>query len=306
MKVPLAGLATDGFRDLIETGYTGMELLQWLQNLAINGVNGMSATVEIQKEENCLVEKGERSNPWGEVLGAGQKTEQVMGSVTGDDVDIKKHHLNGWAEDPTGPVKECERPIEVQQTNRGSREVQMEEIKTLPSSLRKVKVLARSPGVKGTFFANKDELNGPGKNGLILSYEEKKSGTWKGDGVGSNGVGNGWLGDDSFYSEDDILKRVNRRRGRKKVVHTVSKRKGAEGEIKHGRRGRPKGSRNKPKTEAISPLRSQADTGIVTASAWAERAWILSKKLGVEFDGDDGVIVKQLAVQVRQNHPNLL
>lgn len=125
------------------------------------------------------------------------------------------------------------------------------------------------------------------------------------DGVdGSGGSNPGLLGDDDNFLEDQILSRVNRRRGRKKVIQAAEKRKGDLGERTLVKRGRPKGSRNKTTIVARLPSRTQEGVGIESSVAWAQQAWSLGKQLGVVFDGDDDEMVKKLAVKVRKNHPN--
>lgn len=149
-------------------------------------------------------------------------------------------------------------------------------------------------------------LSRPDIYGLALSDEEMGIAGCEVHGAGSDGSGFGLIGDDENFTEDQILSRVIRRRGRKKVAKAADKRKGTVHVNTQVKRGRPRGSRNKPKQEANMPPRTQEDAGVVNSMAWAQQAWNLSKQFGVVYDGDDGEIVSKLAVQVRKNHPNFL
>lgn len=72
---------------------------------------------------------------------------------------------------------------------------------------------------------------------------------------------------------------------------------------KSSQRGRPKGSKNKPKplpADFLEPL--QGEDGVSTR---AQRTWLLGKQLGLKPRGSEALMLRGLEAQIRQNHPHL-
>lgn len=72
---------------------------------------------------------------------------------------------------------------------------------------------------------------------------------------------------------------------------------------KSAQRGRPKGSKNKPKPLPVDFLEPvPGEDGVSTHS---QRAWLLGKQLGLKPRGSEALMLRGLEAQIRQNHPHL-
>lgn len=72
---------------------------------------------------------------------------------------------------------------------------------------------------------------------------------------------------------------------------------------KNSQRGRPKGSKNKPKPLPVDFLEPvQGEDGVTTR---AQRTWLIGKQLGLKPRGSEALMIKGLEAQIRLNHPHL-
>lgn len=69
------------------------------------------------------------------------------------------------------------------------------------------------------------------------------------------------------------------------------------------KKGRPKGSKNKPLAvphDFLEPV--TGEDGVTTR---AQRAWLVGKQLGLKPRGSEALMLRGLEAQIRENHPHL-
>lgn len=114
------------------------------------------------------------------------------------------------------------------------------------------------------------------------------------------------LEDQEFQFSDSQVVNVDRkRRGRKKILrHEQHRTQDSVVFPQNRKRGRPRGSKNKPQRVEENRRGHTSDDGVGVETR-AQRVWRLGKKLGLVFSGSEEVMLRGLEAQINVNHPQL-
>lgn len=106
--------------------------------------------------------------------------------------------------------------------------------------------------------------------------------------------------------EEELIPEDPRERKKRSKKTQRSKARVLEERKTKGKRGRPKGSKNKPKAAVTPNYVWSEDEGLnVDLQTRAKETWLLGKELGLVFRGDEEVAIQGLRDQIARNHPHL-
>lgn len=168
-------------------------------------------------------------------------------------------------------------------------------------SLRQIKAVARLKGTNRITEVVDPVL----EDGLIqqtASERERNNSDVKDfDNAEEDGVN---VANDLLFDELITVDQRERKKRSKKIQRTKA-REPEERKVKR-KRGRPKGSKNKPKVAVTPEFAWDDDDGFVLdLKTRAKETWQLGKELGLVFRGDEEVAIQGLQDQIAKNHPHL-